>query len=187
MPVILKPFFFDMKNLLLLVFLAVSIVSCGSKEDNKDKVDWKKYKVPSLGKYVYIDKGDILHLQRDCKAVYKEKNAMAVEPVEIKYISFEVLKSVCSVCVPEKEIVKMDSIFSENRKTYCYVGWLYDRLKDKYNDIEDEITFRKELDGRIDLKAVYEDNCNYISLPKTYEEFLEKIGQKKPHKLIDDL
>lgn len=165
-----------MKKLSFIILTAV-LIGCSAKERKTDNFDHPQK--DSIEKYVYIDRGSILHISKNCKAVYKEKNALSVQPVELDVISYESLKSICSVCVTEKQIEYMDSIFTANRSTYVYIGELYNRLKGRYSDVNDEVIFRRDLKVRIKLENLYNDIRDIDIVPNTYDQFLEKIGYIK--------
>ena len=102
-----------MKNLLLLVILIM--MSCSSNTSKKE-TSLPDKKEPTLGMYVYLDNGLVLHTKNGCKAVFKNKNMQAVRPIPIEEVSEAYLKRVCSQCVTEKQLSMLHSLIAVKKE-----------------------------------------------------------------------
>lgn len=139
------------------------------REKSKEKKEWNKNIVVELGKYVYVDRGFIIHTKKDCNAIYKEHNAQSINIVPVRYIwaPNSGLKNICSKCVNEQQIEQLDSIVSSI--AYINRRWLYLKTSDRF-DVNDWRSFNIYLDDIDNRREVYNENKNKYDLG-TFEEF----------------
>lgn len=166
-----------MGKLMLFLILAMTIVGCSQKKEEKSKSTTQL-----IGKYVYIDRRNVLHTKNGCKAVYKDNNMQQVNPIEPVCISFENLNSVCSQCVTEQMIDSLRNLFKTYRQTYRNVGNLYEDLLSRNYDLPSELQFRKDMREHAFARSVYQVLIDEKANVGTYEEFAEWIGLSMPAK-----
>ena len=168
-------------SILLLSIIAFAAVTAGvsyivlsCQEKPKEKKDWSKFKVVSLGKYVYVDKGNIIHTKKDCKAVYKDHNAQSIDIVPVNYVwaPHSGLQNICSVCVTERQIEQLDSITSSI--AYNNRRWLYQKLVNEYDDVNDWKSFNVYLEEEDNRRLLYNEIKNKYDLG-TFEEFNDNM------------
>lgn len=151
-----------MKNILALVILAVSLVSCRSEKQTTPY---------PVGKYLYLDTFKSLHLSKDCWRIGGDDveflDTVAIyEKDEYKY---------CKECFTDTTYEHVQAIlhYDVNRK------WLYERLKEAYNDIPDYHTYRKKLHNPQKVRLLYDAACEQGWDVGSYEEFSKMVGFSK--------
>ena len=168
-----------MRNSLLLALVLLLVAGCSQKSSNKQD---KGSDEVHIGKYVYLDNREVLHLRTGCKAVFKVQNMQQVNPVEPMCLSFDALNWVCSQCVTEQDIDSLKKIFGEYRQSYNNVGDLYEDLISKNYDLPSEQQFRKDMREEALVRAVYQTLLNEKANIPTIDEFFQWIGLGKPAK-----
>lgn len=164
-------------NLLLCVAAFVTVVAgvlftvLSCQEKPKEEEDYSKYIIRpvALGKYVYIDRGKIIHTKKDCKAVFKDHNAQSIDIVPVNHVwaPSSGLQNICSVCVTDCQIEQLDSITSSI--AYHDRRWLYKKLINEY-DLKDWNSFNVQLDDEDNRRLLYNEIKNKYDLG-TFEEF----------------
>ena len=160
------------------VVVGISYTALSHQEKTKEKKDWSKYKVVTLGKYLYLDKAMVIHAKNGCKAVFKDHNMQQVNPVEPECLSFDDLSKVCSQCVTEQMIDSLNTLFSKYRQSYNNVGNLYEDLLSRNYELPSELQFRKDIRVPEYRRRIYQILLDEKANVGTYEEFTEWLGIK---------
>lgn len=166
-----------MKHFILIAFVLAVFASCNNKENKK--TDYSKYKVTTLGRYVYVDKGNVIHSKKDCSAVFKKNNAQSVVPTNPKYIyTPDGDANICSKCVTTKQIEQIDSII--NTVAYSERRWLYNELSKRNYDIPSWTIFNVSLNSIDNRRALYNGVKNEIDLD-SFDEFNSSMMNYGPY------
>ena len=162
-----------MRRIVFSFIITSALLSCSSNSKKEELPDYSKYKIATLGKYVYIDQGKVIHTQKDCKSVFKKNNTQSIDVVPSRYIWAPqfVLQNICSKCVTSRQIEQLDSIISSI--AYYDRRWLFGRLSEEY-EVKDWRTFNSYLDDEDNRKTLYNNIKKDFDLG-TYEEFEKTI------------
>ena len=97
-----------MKKILLLSLLAIAFVGCSKQEKDTTK--------ETIGKYVYIDSQDILHVESKCMRGMKTTDASGnsyykpIERIETIYLTKEDIMTTCAWCVDDVQYDQLRNI-----------------------------------------------------------------------------
>ena len=113
---------------LVLLFMVCFLVSCETKKETKQKADEKpKTEKKSdnkdfLGRYVYEDRGHILHTKNGCKAVYRipTVGTQPVTAIDVETIYRIDYSRICSQCVTPEQLEMLSMIAKINREEHEY-------------------------------------------------------------------
>lgn len=116
------------------------LVSCETKKETKQKADEKpKTEKKSdnkdhIGKYVFEDRGHILHTKNGCKAVYKIPTVgmQPVTAIDVETIISIDYSRICSQCVTSDDLEYLSAIAKIHREEQEYT----DSVPAEYNEDE---------------------------------------------------
>ena len=149
-----------MKKALALALFAIALVSC---RDNCAK----KQGHYAVGKYLYMDSQHRLHSNKDCwrigDVVQFLDTASVYAKDEFQY---------CKDCFTDTTYEHVQAILHNDMDR----KWLYEKLKETYNDMPTYQVYIKKLHNPQKVKLVYEAACNEGWDVGTYEDFSKTIG-----------
>lgn len=149
-----------MKKVLSLALFAIALVSC---RDNCVK----KQGHYAVGKYLYMDSHHILHTNKDCwrigDVVQFLDTASVYAKDEFQY---------CKDCFTDTTYEHVQAILHNDMDR----KWLYEKLKETYNDMPTYQVYINKLHNPKKVKLVYEAACNEGWNVGTYEDFSKRIG-----------
>ena len=147
-----------MKKALALALFAIALVSC------KDNCAKKHY---AVGKYLYMDSQHILHTNKDSwrigDVVQFLDTASVYAKDEFQY---------CKDCFTDTTYEHVQAILHNDMDR----KWLYEKLKETYNDMPTYQVYINKLHNPQKVKLVYEAACNEGWDVGTYEDFSKTIG-----------
>ena len=108
-----------MKHSIFIALCMFIMFSCGNKEKEMPQNKKKSDKKEVLGKYVYEDRGHILHTKSGCKAVYKIPNVgtKPVTVIEAEMILSIDYNNICSQCVTPEQLDMLSLIIEKNKES----------------------------------------------------------------------
>ena len=149
-----------MKKALALALFAIALVSC---RDNcaRKQGDY------AVGKYLYIDSHHRLHINKDCWRIgdvvqFLDKASVYAKD-EFQY---------CKDCFTDTTYEHVQAILHNDMDG----KWLYEKLKETYNDMPTYQVYINKLHDPQKVKLVYEAACNEGWNVGTYEDFSKTIG-----------
>ena len=149
-----------MKKALALALFAIALVSC---RDNcaRKQGDY------AVGKYLYMDSQHRLHINKDCwrigDVVQFLDTASVYAKDEFQY---------CKDCFTDTTYEHVQAILHNDMDR----KWLYEKLKETYNDMPTYQVYINKLHDPKKVKLVYEAACNEGWDVGTYEDFSKTIG-----------
>ena len=149
--------------------IAAMIIFKPTADTGKQKSEPKK----GGGEYVYVDRSNILHIDRKCSRLnYKGMTSRRVKVSEISTLDFD---SYCPKCVDDQLYQSISTIINHN-KTYIRnerLCQLYDALMEDGAPLPSFATFEKKLlTSRADRREVYEAlKADGVNVGETLEEF----------------
>lgn len=149
-----------MKKALALALFAIALVSC---RDNcaRKQGDY------AVGKYLYMDSQHRLHINKDCwridDVVQFLDTASVYAKDEFQY---------CKDCFTDTTYEHVQAILHNDMDR----KWLYEKLKETYNDMPTYQVYINKLHDSKKVKLVYEAACNEGWDVGTYEDFSKTIG-----------
>ena len=149
-----------MKKALALALFAIALVSC---RDNcaRKQGDY------AVGKYLYMDSQHRLHINKDCwridDVVQFLDTASVYAKDEFQY---------CKDCFTDTTYEHVQAILHNDMDR----KWLYEKLKETYNDMPTYQVYINKLHDPKKVKLVYEAACNEGWNVGTYEDFSKTIG-----------
>lgn len=149
-----------MKKALALALFAIALVSC---RDNCAR----KQGHYAVGKYLYMDSQHRLHTNRDCwrigDVVQFLDTASVYAKDEFQY---------CKDCFTDTTYEHVQAILHNDMDR----KWLYEKLKETYNDMPTYQVYINKLHNPQKVKLVYEAACNEGWDVGTIEDFSKTIG-----------
>lgn len=149
-----------MKKALALALFAIALVSC---RDNCAR----KQGHYAVGKYLYMDSQHRLHTNKDCwrigDVVQFLDTASVYAKDEFQY---------CKDCFTDTTYEHVQAILHNDMDR----KWLYEKLKETYNDMPTYQVYINKLHDPKKVKLVYEAACNEGWDVGTYEDFSKTIG-----------
>lgn len=149
-----------MKKALALALFAIALVSC---RDNCAR----KQGHYAVGKYLYMDSQHRLHTNKDCwrigDVVQFLDTASVYAKDEFQY---------CKDCFTDTTYEHVQAILHNDMDR----KWLYEKLKETYNDMPTYQVYINKLHNPKKVKLVYEAACNEGWDVGTYEDFSKTIG-----------
>lgn len=149
-----------MKKALALALFAIALVSC---RDNCAR----KQGHSAVGKYLYMDSQHRLHTNKDCwrigDVVQFLDTASVYAKDEFQY---------CKDCFTDTTYEHVQAILHNDMDR----KWLYEKLKETYNDMPTYQVYINKLHNPQKVKLVYEAACNEGWDVGTYEDFSKTIG-----------
>lgn len=149
-----------MKKALALALFAIALVSC------RDNCARKQGRY-AVGKYLYMDSQHILHINKDCwrigDVVQFLDTASVYAKDEFQY---------CKDCFTDTTYEHVQAILHNDMDR----KWLYEKLKETYNDMPTYQVYINKLHNPRKVKLVYEAACNEGWDVGTYEDFSKTIG-----------
>lgn len=149
-----------MKKALALALFAIALVSCRNNCARKQG----HY---AVGKYLYMDSQHRLHTNKDCwrigDVVQFLDTASVYAKDEFQY---------CKDCFTDTTYEHVQAILHNDMDR----KWLYEKLKETYNDMPTYQVYINKLHNPQKVKLVYEAACNEGWDVGTYEDFLKTIG-----------
>lgn len=149
-----------MKKALALALFAIALVSC---RDNCAR----KQGHYAVGKYLYMDSQHRLHTNKDCwrigDVVQFLDTASVYAKDEFQY---------CKDCFTDTTYEHVQAILHNDMDR----KWLYEKLKETYNDMPAYQVYINKLHNPQKVKLVYEAACNEGWNVGTYEDFSKTIG-----------
>jgi hypothetical protein len=85
-------------NLLLTVILLVCVLWPSNTKS------YSKKATNNIGKYIYVDRANVIHIKSGCKAVFKKQESQYVTPIPKDELTKKQLEKVCSQCINEKQL-----------------------------------------------------------------------------------
>lgn len=149
-----------MKKALALALFAIALVSC---RDNCAR----KQGHYAVGKYLYMDSQHRLHTNKDCwrigDVVQFLDTASVYAKDEFQY---------CKDCFTDTTYEHVQAILHDDMDR----KWLYEKLKETYNDMPTYQVYINKLHNPQKVKLVYEAACNEGWDVGTIEDFSKTIG-----------
>ena len=149
-----------MKKALALALFAIALVSC---RDNCAR----KQGHYAVGKNLYMDSQHRLHTNKDCwrigDVVQFLDTASVYAKDEFQY---------CKDCFTDTTYEHVQAILHNDMDR----KWLYEKLKETYNDMPTYQVYINKLHNPQKVKLVYEAACNEGWDVGTYEDFSKTIG-----------
>lgn len=149
-----------MKKALALALFAIALVSC---RDNCAR----KQGHYAVGKCLYMDSQHRLHTNKDCwrigDVVQFLDTASVYAKDEFQY---------CKDCFTDTTYEHVQAILHNDMDR----KWLYEKLKETYNDMPTYQVYINKLHNPQKVKLVYEAACNEGWDVGTYEDFSKTIG-----------
>ena len=149
-----------MKKALALALFAIALVSC---RDNCAR----KQGHYAVGKYLYMDSQHRLHTNKDFwrigDVVQFLDTASVYAKDEFQY---------CKDCFTDTTYEHVQAILHNDMDR----KWLYEKLKETYNDMPTYQVYINKLHNPQKVKLVYEAACNEGWDVGTYEDFSKTIG-----------
>lgn len=149
-----------MKKALALALFTIALVSC---RDNCAR----KQGHYAVGKYLYMDSQHRLHTNKDCwrigDVVQFLDTASVYAKDEFQY---------CKDCFTDTTYEHVQAILHNDMDR----KWLYEKLKETYNDMPTYQVYINKLHDPKKVKLVYEAACNEGWDVGTYEDFSKTIG-----------
>lgn len=139
-----------MKRTAYVIILLLSLSSCEKK----------------LGKYVYVDVGQILHTDNQCDNIFEADNAKPVRVLLVEKLKRGNWQYVCSRCVNDKfygdieKQIETNIVAEEKRK--AFFRKLYDRL----SDVGENQWYH------------FEGFCNYVSNKDNFRRLVTQLQEK---------
>lgn len=149
-----------MKKALALALFAIALVSC---RDNcaRKQGDY------AVGKYLYMDSQHRLHINKDCWRIGDFVQFLDTASVYAKD-EFQY----CKDCFTDTTYEHVQAILHNDMDR----KWLYEKLKETYNDMPTYQVYINKLHDPQKVKLVYEAACNEGWNVGTYEDFSKTIG-----------
>lgn len=149
-----------MKKALALALFAIALVSC---RDNcaRKQGDY------AVGKYLYMDSQHRLHINKDCWRIGDDVQFLDTASVYAKD-EFQY----CKDCFTDTTYEHVQAILHNDMDR----KWLYEKLKETYNDMPTYQVYINKLHDPKKVKLVYEAACNEGWDVGTYEDFSKTIG-----------
>lgn len=149
-----------MKKALALALFAIALVSC---RDNcaRKQGDY------AVGKYLYMDSQHRLHINKDCWRISDVVQFLDTASVYAKD-EFQY----CKDCFTDTTYEHVQAILHNDMDR----KWLYEKLKETYNDMPTYQVYINKLHDPQKVKLVYEAACNEGWNVGTYEDFSKTIG-----------
>ena len=149
-----------MKKAFALALFAIALVSC---RDNCAR----KQGHYAVGKYLYMDSQHRLHTNKDCwrigDVVQFLDTASVYAKDEFQY---------CKDCFTDTTYEHVQAILHNDMDR----KWLYEKLKETYNDMPTYQVYINKLHNPQKVKLVYEAACNEGWDVGTIEDFSKTIG-----------
>lgn len=149
-----------MKKALALALFAIALVSC---RDNCAR----KQGHYAVGKYLYMDSQHRLHTNKDCWRIGDVVQFLDTASVYVKD-EFQY----CKDCFTDTTYEHVQAILHNDMDR----KWLYEKLKETYNDMPTYQVYINKLHNPQKVKLVYEAACNEGWDVGTYEDFSKTIG-----------
>lgn len=138
--------------------IVVSTISCENKQERKD--------ADAIGKYLYIDAFHRLHVRKNCWRI-----GDVVEFLDTASLYAKDNFKYCTECFTDSAYEHVQSIihYDVERK------WLYEKLKEAYNDIPSYQIFIKNLHDPKNIKLIYDAACSQGLDVGTFDDFSKSI------------
>lgn len=151
-----------MNKILILALLAMLFSSCSYKKDKR---------AYPVGKYLYLDAFNSLHLSKDCWRI----GGNDVDFLDTASVYVKDEYKYCKDCFTDTAYEHVQAIlhYDLDRK------WLYEKLKETYSDIPDYREYRIKLHNPNKVRLLYDAACEQGWDVGSYEDFSKMIGFAK--------
>ena len=86
------------------------LLSCSSNNNNVYPLD------PTLGKYVYLDSANVLHVIKECASI----NGTGIKFVKLHDLESDSTRTFCPECVSDRIYEQIDSAIKSNKERWHY-------------------------------------------------------------------
>lgn len=152
-----------MKKVLAFVLFVAVLISC---RDNRASRQGNY----AVGKYLYMDSQHILHTSKDCWRI-----GDVIEFLDTASVYAKDEFQYCKDCFTDTTYEHVQAILHNDvdRK------WLYERLKETYNDMPTYQVYIKKLHNPQKVRLLYDAACEQGWDVGSYEEFTKMVGFSK--------